>query len=101
MAAAILLLAVQVHDYQVFRLHHSLGEGGVSAEHQVLAQANGDIAVSAGHVAAAMEHPADPADLLAHRTFAFQSHSPLFRTAGSARELYRSSGPKRRGVVPI
>src|SRR5215471_11285442 len=78
MAAAVLLLPVQVHNHQVFRLHHPLGKGGGCAENNILPQANGDITVSPGHIAATVQHPADTADLLAYGAFAFQSHSPLF-----------------------
>src|SRR5215469_11566683 len=95
MAGAVPLVAVQVHNHQVFRLHHPFAQGCWGTEHQIMAQAHGNVSIRAGYKSAPVKHPANTADFLADSDLILQRHysSPYV----PARELYRTLSRNRRG----
>ena len=57
------LVALQVHQAHVLRLHEALGDQGGGAEDDIFADANGDVAAVAVYVGALPEPAANLADL--------------------------------------
>jgi hypothetical protein len=66
-----------IDDDHVRRSHHSLAHGRRRYQDAVSAQADGQVAIHPGYIAAAVQHPAETYNLLSIFAFAWHSFCPF------------------------